>query len=168
MLLISLNWVSIWGREMKNRKNNLKLHEEKYRLVNAVRSKNNLFWECVYCGQPATERDHVPPITRVCDYLSLGLKNNTFIKVPSCNSCNVILSDSLQEDIFQRIEELKNHLIRKNKKHFYAKEWLEEDKKELGKNLKSFVNAKLHKEKLIKSRVEYYEGYDKLLDILLD
>lgn len=43
---------------------------------------------CVYCGQPALEADHVVP-------LSLGGPNNPSNLVPSCKSCNIAKSNTL-------------------------------------------------------------------------
>ncbi len=51
----------------------------------------NLF--CVYCGEPATTEDHVPP-------KNLFPSNTTgLIKVPACLSCN---NDSSKDDEFFR------------------------------------------------------------------
>ena len=79
-------------------------------------------------------------------------------------NCNAIAQDSLQETIFDRIEYVKDRLIKKYAKKYGAVEWDDDEISELGPNLKSHINKSNHLSKLIRSRVDYYKGYEALLD----
>ena len=156
------------GRDImaNSRKEHLSKFSDRYKLINGERSENNLYWLCIYCGEPATCRDHVPPITRVCDYESYGLKKEYYLLAPSCQSCNSILASSLQETILARIEYVKDKLKSKFKKHLDSYEWSEEEISELGKNLRSKIVTENKRSQLARRRVEYYGGFDVLLDEL--
>lgn len=151
---------------MSGRKQAESIHHHKYDLLHGRRSENGLFWECVYCGDPATVKDHCPPISRVDDYKSLGLKRESYFLVSSCEHCNGILSDSLQESIFKRIEEAKDLLEKKFKKSLSVPEWDEDEIQELGKNLRSKVRAQLRKASKARRRIDYYAGYEAIQDFI--
>ena len=56
--------------------------------------------ECIYCGEPATDRDHVIP----CAYRAAPRHYSTHT-VPSCRECNQkILHDLPYFTVFQRTE----------------------------------------------------------------
>lgn len=153
------------NRNHKELEKKLNFH---YQLVNGRRAKNNLYWECVYCGEPATERDHVPPLTRFYDYEALGFKRNFYMLVPCCGRCNSLLSNSLQDDILKRVEHLKNLLAKKNKKRLKAPEWDFEECRDLGPNLRSYVTTEDRKAQKIRNAIEYYHGYEALQDWLFE
>lgn len=113
---------------------------------------------CVYCGDPADSVDHVPPSSRVSDYQALGLEKEEYLLVKACRSCNKLLSDSLQDSIISRIDELKRRL-KKRKAYWTADDWSEEDLEELGPNLRSLIGASVNKQCNQKRRYEYKGGY---------
>ena len=119
---------------------------------------------CVYCGDPATERDHVPPISQVDEYRALGLVREHYLLVPSCKSCNTIAGTSLQNSIFERIEVIKDKISRKLARYLKQTEWDEEEIEELGPNLATAVKAGSVKRQMAIARIEYYGGYDYLMD----
>lgn len=126
-------------------------HERGYRL-------------CVYCGQPADTLDHCPPLSRIDDYESLGLQRELYLTIASCNQCNRMASDSLQDNIFERIDHVKDRLSKKLKRHLKRVEWDDEEIEELGPNLTSAVLAHNKNTELAISRLEYYRGFDVLMD----
>ena len=119
---------------------------------------------CVYCGDPATGRDHVPPITKVQAYRELCLAKELYLLVPSCASCNSFGSDNLQSSIFERIEFIKDRISRKFARYLQQTEWDEEEIEELGPNLASKVREGTVKRRMAIARIEYYGGYDYLMD----
>lgn len=54
--------------------------------------------ECTYCSEPATTRDHVPPVSLV------GKHNNT---VPACVECNCALQGHWLMTLESRYEYMK-------------------------------------------------------------
>jgi 5-methylcytosine-specific restriction endonuclease McrA len=119
---------------------------------------------CVYCGQPADTLDHCPPLSRIDDYESLGLRRELYLTVPSCRHCNALAADSLQDNIFERIDYVKDRLSNKLKKYLKKIEWDDEEIEELGPSLASAVLANNKKTELAISRVEYYGGFDVVMD----
>lgn len=148
---------------MKTRKTNKSRYSHLYHRKNAERSDNNLYWRCVYCGEPADQLDHVPPLTRVDDYKALGIAKEIYITVPCCGDCNSSLSNSLQDNIFERIDHLKSKLYKKYAKSTSA-EWDDDEIAELGPALRSHVVAATRSQSLIKRRYEYEGGYAALMN----
>ncbi len=74
-------------------------------------AERHLYWvggglePCYYCGNPATQRDHVLPTSRQegldADAL-LALPHLAAVTVPSCAECNRRLSNSVQRSLGQR------------------------------------------------------------------
>lgn len=145
----------------------LAMYHARYTRINGERSSNNLYWLCVYCGAPADTRDHVPPITRVCDYEAFNLTHEMYLLVPCCNACNSILSDSLQENILDRIEHLKGILSSRYTRRLKSQEWQQDEIAELGRNLRSHVAVAAAKDDRVRARVNYYGGFDAMQDQLL-
>ena len=139
-------------------------YESRYTLAPSQRSKNNLYWLCAYCGQPAETRDHVPPISRVDDYMAYNLKVEIYIKVPCCKQCNSWLSDSLQESFQRRFIYAKEIMERKWKSKLKPIDWSENEILELGKNLRSKIVSEINKSSKFIERHEYYEGADIVCD----
>ena len=87
--------------------------------------KDKLF-TCFYCGEIATEWDHVPPVSRYHDYYALYNRHKPIL-VPSCSECNRILSDSMQRDVYERFTECKVKLTKRLGKYIrYGEIWSEE------------------------------------------
>jgi len=81
---------------------------------------------CFYCGEISNTQDHVPPVSRYHDYMSL-YNTHRPLTVPACSECNNLLSDSLQKDIFDRADECKIKLsIKLNRIIRYSQVWDED------------------------------------------
>jgi len=128
--------------------------------------RGDYYYLCVYCGSPASERDHVPPLSRVDDYRSLMLKKEIYIKVPSCVQCNGIGASILDDTFLDRVERIKSKIAEKHKKKISYPEWDEEDLAELDYELKTKVLEGVELKKTITNMVNYYEGVDLVLDHL--
>ena len=137
----------------------------RYRLCPAERSDKG-YKLCIYCGQPADTLDHVPPLNRIDDYEAMGLLKEQYILAPACRSCNSTASDKLEDGILQRIEAVKDRISINLRKYLRRVEWDDEELAELGPNLLSAVKANHIKTELAISRLEYYGGFDVVLDWL--
>ena len=148
-----------------NRKT-VSVYEERYQIVTGERDEN---WPlCVYCGRPAGTRDHVPPISRVNDYDSLGLQTPIYVKVPACAECNTIGSDQLQESFMDRVEFIKDKLARKYARALATPDWDEEELGKLGRNLQSKIRSALARRAPQLERIEYYGGADAVMQRLFE
>ena len=146
------------------RKKLLEQYHSRYRILNAERGP--FYNLCIYCGLPATCRDHVPPLSRVSDYESLGLKREMYLLVPSCTQCNHLLGNSLQDTLIDRVEYLKDKLSRRFVKKLQAQDWDDDELLELGPTLRSYVAVETAKDIAVKKRIEYYLGIDSVMDEL--
>ncbi|MNQ54105.1 hypothetical protein D3C85_681660 [compost metagenome] len=83
---------------------------------------------CFYCGDVATDEDHMPPVSRYHDYMAIYDKHAPLM-VPSCSECNSkILGNTLQPDIYKRFDYVKKCLIRKAGKYIrLGNMWTEDD-----------------------------------------
>lgn len=68
-----------------------------------MKKQKPLSGECVYCGKPATSRDHVPPRN-----LFPGPQPSALVTVPSCDACNQ--GASLDDEYFRLIVALRHDL----------------------------------------------------------
>lgn len=112
---------------------------------------------CFYCGESADTVDHVPPVSRYYDYIGLYDKHPA-ITVPSCMECNLLLSDSLQEDIYGRFDEAKKRLTVKLKKYLkYASIWDENelDNASFTGDLQRFAENVMIEASVAKERLEW-------------
>lgn len=154
-------------QRMSQRETLHKKYHQLYRLAPSERSEHG--WPlCVYCGQPADTMDHVPPLSRVDDYRAMGVAWEAFLLVKACRPCNLALGDSLQRDVLERIQVLKDLLSKGGRREFVRDLWDEDEVNELGKNLRSLVGSKLRKEQAMLERIEYRGGLRALLSMSRD
>lgn len=121
-------------------------------------------FECFYCGAPAPDRDHCPPLSRVNDYKSLRLHREEYLKVPCCPECNELLGDSLQENIHERHDHLKRKLKKRYAKIYKMPYWEEPEIAALGFNLQTEVRHAMRVFEAIESRLEYVRGVQAYYD----
>ena len=121
---------------------------------------------CFYCGaNNGIGFDHVPPITRVDDYMAFGLANEIYVKVPACEQCNSLLGNSLQVTILDRVEFLKQRLRRKLARDLRCKVDFN-DTRHMGPRLKAVIRAAIERRDIAEARLDYYSGFQWALDNL--
>ena len=114
---------------MNNRKNNVKANEHRYSVY------GNMADGCIYCGDFATHRDHVPPISKA---ESINPEKHRFIKVPACQYCNTKLSNVL----ILTINDRKAYLRRTFKlKHRNMPHWDEDDLEDMNDLFRTYLKA---------------------------
>ena len=122
------------------------------------------YFQCIYCGMPADTMDHVPPISRVACYKSMKLKHEFFLKVPCCNQCNLVLSNSLQDTILRRIEFLKKRLSKKLAKKLRVADFTDDEIKEMDRVLASDVRRSIIERDESLDRIDYTDGQQFIFD----
>lgn len=146
----------------RNRKTAKERYSHLYRLAPSERSDTAFRYAmCVYCGDPADTVDHVPPLSRVDDYRSLGPCRERYLLVKSCSPCNAPLGDSVQASLLERVEYLKERLSARLPKR--RARWTEEDIQRLGRNLRSLVASQVDKQTKLEARISYVGGLRALL-----
>lgn len=113
-------------------------------------------YTCVYCGESATDRDHVIPrsISNFNPKTALTDKTNT---IPSCKQCNVSLGNRFIITISERAEFLIKLYTKKFKNLLSMPHHTKEDIKELEGNLKKMVKSQINKKKIILDRLNNLE-----------
>ena len=123
-------------------------------------------YACFYCGDPADAKDHVPALCRVPDYRRLNLEKEEYFLVPSCTECNVLLSDSLQDSILDRVIIAHGLLEEKYKKLLKGKKWNKQmiEDAELDGNLRLYIEGHTRVRSQIEARIDYWKGYNAILN----
>ncbi len=126
-----------------------------------------LVWDidnCYYCGLPATEEDHVIPISSLRN-MPLSLMKE--IVVPSCPECNRVLSNYFSITLTERKNELRTRLRKRYKKLLASPDWSNEDLRGLDGSLRRHIIALQTKKKQVVERLEY-EAPAKHYELLRD
>lgn len=111
---------------------------------------------CIYCGDPQTEKDHYPPVSRKDDYRAIGGK--VFVIVPSCTGCNAMLNNTLTETFIERKMTV-NALIRQRfNNELSNSKWTLEEIEELDGMIKQTVLAGDRIARWLTARLEYTNG----------
>jgi len=110
----------------------------------AYRTKFRWMTCCIYCGMPATDQDHVFPVsiaaglathlTAVRRQLKQGL--NT---VPSCRECNTIAGNNPFVTIREKRAFIQGKLFHRLRKHLEMPEWTPRELAELSYSMRTFV-----------------------------
>lgn len=114
-------------------------------------------YKCFYCGEPASQDDHVPPVSRYYDFMSI-YDTHKPLTVPCCSECNIDLGDSLQADVFFRFDECKKLLVNKLSKVIRMGELWDEDSvkdSEVTGDLKRFIDGLKVMSAIAKDRIEW-------------
>lgn len=109
---------------------------------------------CIYCGDTATCRDHVPPKK----WLRLFARFNTYVTkdrvvVPACTSCNAMLGGLPLFTIQERRAHVRTRLWQKFRKLLEAPGWKDAELAELGPGLRRYVKGRLQQKAHIIRRI---------------
>lgn len=133
----------------------------KKRAVSDVYKKIDVPFEfiglCFYCGELANEYDHVPPASRYYDWMATYDCHKPLI-VPCCSSCNKLLSNELQKDIYHRYDVCKEKLnLHLSKFLKYEDIWWDGDFEYAGftGNFKKFAESMVDMVAYAKSRCDW-------------
>lgn len=96
---------------------------------------------CVYCGLPASSRDHVFPqsMENSCLDAVNGGSFKAHRTVPACNECNCLLGGRVFRTFSERKQCLKDLLRRRYAKYLAAPDWSDRELSQLGYSLKTLV-----------------------------
>ena len=131
---------------------------------NRIYALDGSFWNlCYYCGDVATEMDHVPPISTV-EFFDVTREPADFFLVPSCKECNLLGGSEPLGILDARAEYIREKLKWRHRKHWRQTQlWTEEEVDELiesegntsiTRSLKAIVNS----EEDLQSRLQF-KGY---------
>ena len=141
------------------------LYCDRYKLIEAQHHDDG-YRRCFYCGEPADTIDHVPPLSRVSDYESIGLVRDQYFLVSCCQRCNILLGSTLQDSLFDRLAELRSILLVRHRAQLNMPDWSESEIAELGVAMRDEVERGLREYNRIADALEYTGGEQALSDYL--
>lgn len=105
---------------------------------------------CVYCGEPATERDHVLPVSIAAglDLRRAGVRREVrggLWTVPACGECNRIAGGVAFTSILGKRRYIQRRLRKRYQRDLAAVMWSPEELEELGPTLRSAVESRLQR-----------------------
>lgn len=112
---------------------------------------------CVYCGEYASEREHVIPYSWMQNQKrTMGIVENfwTWI-VPSCGECNRTAQAMLFGTVKQKRRYLQERIKAKYSESFVHEAWSDEEIEELGPSLRQYVGAIQAREETARLRASY-------------
>jgi len=116
--------------------------------------------QCIYCGEYATDLDHVMPLHIVSTLDMTGENVRKELKqglslVPSCSECNSMAGSAPFDLIRDKREYVQNKIRKKYAKYLNQVHWEDWEIEELGPNMKREVNRSLKLKKKTHLRVTF-------------
>lgn len=108
---------------------------------------------CIYCGAPATSRDHFIPqafARRVEDFAHVKKRK---LIVPACGECNSTAGDKVFFTLKEKRQYIAGQYKKKYKKFLDAPGWTEDEISEMGYSLQSHVRRDQELKRFIKKRI---------------
>lgn len=99
---------------------------------------------CMYCGEPASDREHVYPRSK------FGERG---IKVWACRECNLIASDKVFLDIEEKGEYIRSELRKKYMGLYKYPDWDDDELATLGYSMRKRVQSMLEQKRWIRKRL---------------
>lgn len=108
---------------------------------------------CTYCGQPATETDHVFP-RAVAAWRTDCTDASRWI-VPCCGECNLIAGDRVFGGITEKRAFIHARIAEENAKLLEAPTWTKDEIDSLGPTLRSYILALQEKQAAVRCRLAW-------------
>jgi hypothetical protein len=118
-------------------------------------------YECVYCGEPAEDRDHLLPEPATGKALRALV-----LTVPACHECNAFISDLPTANITKRREKAHEQIARKYAKVLKSVDRTEEDMEDYGPGLRTFLEGQAIEKQRIRARLDWPTEVNYDLDAL--
>lgn len=109
---------------------------------------------CIYCGLRATTVDHFVPLSVVAMLATVGNVKGKFL-LPSCGECNGIASNSIFRTVAAKRRYIHERLRKKYRKLLELPDWSEEEKDEIGWNLRTSVEAGMAQKSVLLQRLAW-------------
>lgn len=107
---------------------------------------------CTYCGNPASQIDHVHPRAAQAHEAT---SYTAGLKVPCCGECNRLAGARIFKSLSHKREWIHWKLRRKYRRQLALPHWTDAEKKELGPNLRANLEAALKFQWLLQQRVTF-------------
>ena len=126
---------------------------------------------CVYCGAPASTKDHVSPksLHRFLDSFTEESLDSDIqgALVPACKDCNCILGAHPTWMLGARIKVLKRKLFLRNYKKLSRPIWDEDEIEECGRSLRSAIQVMNREDLNLRARYAFQPPIEFVQDVEL-
>ena len=112
---------------------------------------------CAYCGEYATVREHLTPLSFMQARASKGSQNSNFWTwiLPSCEECNYIASDQVFQTPEEKRAYVQSRLSARYSEDLESDQWPDEELDDLGPRLGQYVMACQARSYITQLRVSY-------------
>jgi len=150
----AIHEVLTMSQSYQERKRLMSLYHHRYAHLSPVESCN--VGVCFYCGDIATEKDHLPSLATI-EYCMSAYNDLQPILVPSCSECNSIAGDRLHLSLNDRFTYIQSRYKTGKKGRLLDSYLLHKDDEELeyGENLGRMIKASLFEGKIINDKVQH-------------
>jgi hypothetical protein len=121
------------------------------------KSTGQLVSVCVYCGDAATEKDHIIPYSYagMCSVRSGKAGNYAGETVPACKDCNSWLGSRMILTVAERKKAVARSLPKRYAKLLKAPNWTLEELEEIEQSLRTAIETTAKKKAAIKRRIRW-------------
>lgn len=116
---------------------------------------------CVYCGEPATGRDHFLPLAYMGIYDEYRHHRiaRLMFTVPACRSCNATAGGRIFRTFTAKQRYIHDRLRRKHASLLRAPDWSEGELEEIGHSLRTHIEARRSQRQRLLARLRFHPGY---------
>jgi len=114
--------------------------------------------ECYYCGNTATTKDHLTPVSYIYNTGNRRKKRYFLDKknlVPCCSQCNSIANDLMFDSVEEKREHIQERLKSKYRKLLNMPEWTDEEIDEMGTTFQVDLRITMMAKKWMINRISY-------------
>lgn len=112
---------------------------------------------CAYCGESATDREHVVP-------RSLG---GTYT-VPACGECNLLAGTGLDASLAARRRRIRQAFERRYRRVLRCPEWDREELAEMGCGMRQAIEAQEAARQILCQRLDFMRAADMLSELVAE
>ena len=110
---------------------------------------------CVYCGDRATTRDHVLPVTIASRLADLRAIKGGLLIVPACSDCNGLAGGLLFKSVSAKRRYIRRRLLQRHKRLLEMAEWTDQQLEACGWVLRTKILADLAAREKVRARIAW-------------
>lgn len=111
---------------------------------------------CYYCGLPATDVDHIPPLTIRNRLADLGLTGRyAYHEVQSCHECNIALGSRALFTLPERKRYIKVWLRKRYQRLLRMPTWSDTEIAQIGYTLRTSLLSRLLASEVTRARLDW-------------
>lgn len=123
--------------------------------------------QCVYCGDPATTRDHFIPVSVVAMLAdSNPVPQYAKVTLPCCSHCNSVAEAKVFKTVGAKRRYIQNRLAKKHRKLLNSPPWSDDEINQLGRTLRTKILADQQLARRLRCRIAWRNGSRSKIDAI--